>query len=224
MKCLQTCWQLVPPCLVSCPGNESACASVVVFCTLALGHGHGTLQSKRYRTWQPLAAIVALPSVIPAVKFPSSHVPFPASKNVPPEFVLLLKACIGTRAWCFATTTQVIQRDSLQPPLLSTCWHIFRPEWTSPMTAPIGRSVHRMGCVFHLPLYLTLTNILLQSIFFGFWPLTIFYFFYLFLNFHLHTTLPPSYPTDLQFRPAYELTTHPLPSFYLLAKHILILD
>jgi hypothetical protein len=22
-----------------------------------------------------------------------------------------------------------------------------------PMTAPVGRSVHRMGCVFHLPLY-----------------------------------------------------------------------
>jgi hypothetical protein len=93
---------------------------------------YGTLQSKRYRTWQPLTAIVAAPSVIPAVKFPCSPVPFPASKNVPPEFVLLLKACIGTRARCFATTKQVIQRDSLQPPLLSTCWHIFRPEWTGP--------------------------------------------------------------------------------------------
>jgi hypothetical protein len=53
---------------------------------------------KATSTWQPVTAIVALPSVIPAVKFPSSHVPFPASKNVPTEFVLLLKACIGTRA------------------------------------------------------------------------------------------------------------------------------
>ncbi len=33
------------------------------------------------------------------------------------------------------------------------------------MTAPVGSSVHRMGCVFHLPLYPTLRNIPLQSIF-----------------------------------------------------------
>jgi len=33
------------------------------------------------------------------------------------------------------------------------------------MTAPVGRSVHRMGCVFHLPPHPTLTNILPQSIF-----------------------------------------------------------
>jgi len=34
------------------------------------------------------------------------------------------------------------------------------------MTAPVGRSVHRMGCVFHPPLlHATLTNILPQSIF-----------------------------------------------------------
>jgi hypothetical protein len=33
------------------------------------------------------------------------------------------------------------------------------------MTAPVGRSVHRMGCVFHLPLHPTLTNILPQSSF-----------------------------------------------------------
>ncbi len=45
----------------------------------------------------------------------------------------------------------------------------------APMSPPVGRSVHRMGCVFHLPLYLTLTNILLQSIFFGCWHLTIFF-------------------------------------------------
>jgi hypothetical protein len=32
------------------------------------------------------------------------------------------------------------------------------------MTAPVGRSVHRMGCVFHLPVHPTLTNILPQSI------------------------------------------------------------
>jgi hypothetical protein len=42
-----------------------------------------------------------------------------------------------------------------------------------PMTAPVGHSVHRMGCVFHLPLYLTLTNILLVN-FFGCCPLLIF--------------------------------------------------
>jgi len=33
------------------------------------------------------------------------------------------------------------------------------------MTAPVGRSVHRMGCVFHPPLHPTLTNILPESIF-----------------------------------------------------------
>ncbi len=33
------------------------------------------------------------------------------------------------------------------------------------MTAPVGRTVHRMGCVFHTPLHPTLTNILPQSIF-----------------------------------------------------------
>jgi hypothetical protein len=33
------------------------------------------------------------------------------------------------------------------------------------MTALVGHSVHRMGCVFHLPLHLTLTNILSHLIF-----------------------------------------------------------
>jgi len=34
------------------------------------------------------------------------------------------------------------------------------------LIAPVGRSVHRMGCVLHPPLHPTLTNILPQSIFF----------------------------------------------------------
>jgi hypothetical protein len=34
------------------------------------------------------------------------------------------------------------------------------------MTATVGHSIHRMGCVFHLPLHPTLTNILPQSVLF----------------------------------------------------------
>ncbi len=59
---------------------------------------------------------------------------------------------------------------------------------------------------FICPLYLTLTNILLLSIFFGCWPF--------FLNLHLHTTLSPSYPIDLYPSPAYKLTTNPFPTLF----------
>jgi len=38
------------------------------------------------------------------------------------------------------------------------------------MTAPVGCSVHRMGCVFHPPLHPMLTIILPESIFFACWP------------------------------------------------------
>jgi len=77
----------------------------------------------------------------------------------------------------------------------------------TPMIALVDHSIHRMGYVFHLLLYLMLTNILLQLIFFGCWLLT--------LN-------PQSYPIDLHLSPAYELTTNPFPTFYLLVKHIFI--
>jgi len=43
------------------------------------------------------------------------------------------------------------------------------------MTAPVGRSVHRMGFVFHLPVHPTFINILSQLIFFACWPLTLFF-------------------------------------------------
>jgi len=33
------------------------------------------------------------------------------------------------------------------------------------MIAPVGRSIHRTGCVFHPPLHPALSNILPQSIF-----------------------------------------------------------
>jgi len=59
-------------------------------------------------------------------------------------------------------------------------------------------------------LYLTLTNILPQSIFFGYWPLTIFFRCQFFPNPDLHTIHPPSYPTDLNLSPAYKLTINPL--------------
>jgi hypothetical protein len=56
------------------------------------------------------------------------------------------------------------------------------------MTAPVSRSVHRMGRVFHPPLHPTLTNIVPQSIFLlaDHWPLSLGQFF---LN-----PDPPYYP------------------------------
>jgi len=55
-------------------------------------------------------------------------------------------------------------------------WEIFEGAKThslghsdpGPMTAPVGRSVHRMGCVLHLPFCPPLTNTLLQLFFFGY--------------------------------------------------------
>jgi hypothetical protein len=64
---------------------------------------------------------------------------------------------------------------------------------------------------FHSPFYLMLTNIQPQSIFFGWWSLTIFFFHCQFFpNPAFHTTHQPTYPTDLNFNLAYKLTTNPL--------------
>jgi hypothetical protein len=64
-------------------------------------------------------------------------------------------------------------------------------------TASVGGSVHKMGCVFHPSLHPTLTNILPQSNFLpaDLWPL--FFGAKFFSTLTLHTTLPPSYPTNL---------------------------
>jgi hypothetical protein len=90
-------------------------------------------------------------------------------------------------------------------------WTGHGPEWTSPpMTAPVGRSVHKDG-LDDSPLYLTLTNIRPQSNFF--WLLTFDHSFFccqIFPNPDLHTTQPSGYPSDLNLSPAYELTINPL--------------
>jgi len=59
---------------------------------------------------------------------------------------------------------------------------------------------------FHPPLYLTLTSILSQSIFWvaDLWSLLFCYQF--FPNLDLHTTHPPSYPIDLNLNPTYKPT------------------
>jgi hypothetical protein len=67
--------------------------------------------------------------------------------------------------------------------------------------------------LFHSPLYLTLTNILPQSIFFGCWPLTFFFHCQFFPNPDLHTTHPPSNSTDLNLSLAYKLAINPLLTF-----------
>jgi len=60
-----------------------------------------------------------------------------------------------------------------------------------------------------------ITNILPQSIFFGCWPLTIFFHCQFFPNPDLHTTQPPNYSTNINFSLVYELTMNPL---FILAK------
>jgi len=97
------------------------------------------------------------------------------------------------------------------------------------MTAPVGCSAHRMGCVFHLPLHPTLTNILPQSIFL---PADLWSVFFG-ANFLATLTLPPSYPinlpTLLTYLFAYTLnptTSQPipyLPFLFLLVKLIFFL-
>ncbi len=77
------------------------------------------------------------------------------------------------------------------------------------MTAPVGRFVHRMGWMIrpisHSPLYLTLINILPQSIFLGYRPLTLFFLGSLSI---FSQPWPPYYPstyiyyTDLNLSPA----------------------
>jgi hypothetical protein len=69
----------------------------------------------------------------------------------------------------------------------------------SSMTAPVGRSVLRsMGCVFHPPLHPTLTQHSNTVNFFACcWPLTFSLGPKIFPTLTLHTTLPPSYPTNL---------------------------
>ncbi len=58
------------------------------------------------------------------------------------------------------------------------------------LTAPVGRSVHRMGCVFHPCLHPTLTNILPQSIFL----LADLWSFFLFFGPIFSQPWPPYYP------------------------------
>jgi len=65
------------------------------------------------------------------------------------------------------------------------------------MTAPVGRSVHRMGYLFHPPFHPTLTNIY-HSQFFCLLTFDLLFFgAKLFPTLTLHTTLPPTYPTNL---------------------------
>jgi hypothetical protein len=68
-----------------------------------------------------------------------------------------------------------------------------RSEWTNPMTAPVDRFVHKMGCVFHLPLHPTLTNILPRSIVLASDLRPFFFRVKFFPTLTLHTTLPPNY-------------------------------
>jgi hypothetical protein len=81
--------------------------------------------------------------------------------------------------------------EKMQQPALSDCKDFFLGQSEpAPTNASVGRSVHRMGCIF--------SSSLNQSTFFGFWPMSFFFgggcFF---LNPDLDSTFPPSYPADL---------------------------
>ncbi len=77
----------------------------------------------------------------------------------------------------------------------------------TPMTALVGHSIHRVGCIFHLPLYPNQHSTTINV----FWLLTfdLFFVWLMFPNPNLHITLPPNYPTNLHLNPTYELTTNP---------------